>query len=105
MLHISDERSELAFFFFSSRRRHTRWPRDWSSDVCSSDLLEGTELSTLEFVEAVTPEVGPDPEIAPMGGSVFESLLERVGESFMFGQIDAEGAAQSMVDELGAAIS
>src|SRR6266508_5252540 len=25
-------------FFFSSRRRHTRWPRDWSSDVCSSDL-------------------------------------------------------------------
>src|SRR5207253_7376450 len=27
------------FFFFSSRRRHTRWPRDWSSDVCSSDLV------------------------------------------------------------------
>src|SRR5690625_4418179 len=25
-------------FFFTSRRRHTRWPRDWSSDVCSSDL-------------------------------------------------------------------
>src|SRR5437870_518409 len=30
--------SVVAFFFFSSRRRHTRWPRDWSSDVCSSDL-------------------------------------------------------------------
>src|SRR5207253_8681953 len=27
------------FFFCASRRRHTRWPRDWSSDVCSSDLL------------------------------------------------------------------
>src|SRR5690625_6475783 len=27
-------------FFFSGRRRHTRWPRDWSSDVCSSDLLD-----------------------------------------------------------------
>src|SRR5207249_6109563 len=27
------------FFFFSSRRRHTRSKRDWSSDVCSSDLL------------------------------------------------------------------
>src|SRR2546428_366589 len=26
------------FFFFSSRRRHTRSDRDWSSDVCSSDL-------------------------------------------------------------------
>src|SRR6266511_3167914 len=30
-------RSHL-FFFFSSRRRHTRFSRDWSSDVCSSDL-------------------------------------------------------------------
>src|SRR5947209_16136991 len=28
----------LIFFFFSSRRRHTRYWRDWSSDVCSSDL-------------------------------------------------------------------
>src|SRR3712207_8688246 len=28
----------LRFFFFSSRRRHTRYWRDWSSDVCSSDL-------------------------------------------------------------------
>src|SRR5258707_11606318 len=27
------------FFFFSSRRRHTRYWRDWSSDVCSSDLV------------------------------------------------------------------
>src|SRR3712207_9343574 len=27
------------FFFFSSRRRHTRYWRDWSSDVCSSDLF------------------------------------------------------------------
>src|SRR2546422_10794681 len=27
-----------SFFFFSSRRRHTRCSRDWSSDVCSSDL-------------------------------------------------------------------
>src|SRR2546422_2737860 len=30
---------ETAFFFFSSRRRHTRCSRDWSSDVCSSDLV------------------------------------------------------------------
>src|SRR2546426_9284363 len=32
------------FFFFSSRRRHTRLQGDWSSDVCSSDLLQGPEL-------------------------------------------------------------
>src|SRR2546422_6889067 len=31
------------FFFFSSRRRHTRCSRDWSSDVCSSDLREVRE--------------------------------------------------------------
>src|SRR5437762_11491396 len=29
----------LHFFFFSSRRRHTRYIGDWSSDVCSSDLI------------------------------------------------------------------
>src|SRR5690606_1518600 len=29
------------YFFFSSRRRHTSFSRDWSSDVCSSDLLPG----------------------------------------------------------------
>src|SRR5467141_4382346 len=29
------------FFFFSSKRRHTRFKCDWSSDVCSSDLLDG----------------------------------------------------------------
>src|SRR5690348_18475582 len=29
----------MKIFFFSSRRRHTRWTGDWSSDVCSSDLF------------------------------------------------------------------
>src|SRR5260370_20024895 len=29
----------IIFFFFSSRRRHTRFKCDWSSDVCSSDLM------------------------------------------------------------------
>src|SRR5207253_7093018 len=33
--------------FFSRRRRHTRCTRDWSSDVCSSDLAEQTELALL----------------------------------------------------------
>src|SRR5215217_2153092 len=33
----------VLFFFFSSRRRHTRYWRDWSSDVCSSDLVAETE--------------------------------------------------------------
>src|SRR2546430_6052843 len=32
-------RNNASFFFFSSRRRHTRFDCDWSSDVCSSDLI------------------------------------------------------------------
>src|SRR2546426_4986640 len=40
-------------FFFSSRRRHTRLQGDWSSDVCSSDLLHplGDEVDPLQEVE------------------------------------------------------
>src|SRR5689334_23486285 len=34
----------FVFFFFSSRRRHTRWNCDWSSDVCSSDLIGTNDL-------------------------------------------------------------
>src|SRR5256886_10133657 len=40
-------------FFFSSRRRHTRFDCDWSSDVCSSDL--GTPLQRFEFT---SPRMG-----------------------------------------------
>src|SRR5439155_8603719 len=40
----------MFFFFFSSRRRHTRWPRDWSSDVCSSDLLALAEVGGIGLV-------------------------------------------------------
>src|SRR5215203_7075181 len=38
----------MFFFFFSSRRRHTRYWRDWSSDVCSSDLEPDGHLLTRE---------------------------------------------------------
>src|SRR5690625_6630400 len=43
-------------FFFSSRRRHTRWPRDWSSDVCSSDVVRARaeELHGSRSFEVVT---------------------------------------------------
>src|SRR5690349_23797619 len=38
----------FVFFFFSSRRRHTRSLRDWSSDVCSSDLQRGGRWSSAD---------------------------------------------------------
>src|SRR5687768_18373944 len=55
-------------FFFSSRRRHTRCSRDWSSDVCSSDLTSATSSSVpklsprYDHVEGITYP-------SPRGGS------------------------------------
>src|SRR5919107_6046747 len=57
------------FFFFSSRRRHTRYWRDWSSDVCSSDLAtedqvaqeilwEGTHTGPMETPGGTLPPSG-----------------------------------------------
>src|SRR5256885_6951690 len=46
-------RVAVVFFFFSSRRRHTRLQGDWSSDVCSSDLPE--------LEQAVKIDPNPDP--------------------------------------------
>src|SRR5690606_40249464 len=39
------------FFFFSSRRRHTRFSRDWSSDVCSSDLGQLNGEDIMEIIQ------------------------------------------------------
>src|SRR5690349_1596484 len=45
------------FFFFSSRRRHTRSLRDWSSDVCSSDLMPGSLVQPGDATCAAKPYV------------------------------------------------
>src|SRR5215813_14511719 len=47
----------LFFFFFSSRRRHTRCGRDWSSDVCSSDLDSALIAEYKRYHEHVWPEI------------------------------------------------
>src|SRR3712207_5039692 len=44
-------------FFFSSRRRHTRYWRDWSSDVCSSDLTT-SEKDTAMHGESILVDIG-----------------------------------------------
>src|SRR3989442_14986056 len=58
----------MNFFFFSSRRRHTRCGRDWSSDVCSSDLdaigrtlfrLSVSHRHLLDWVTAAQAKVSP----------------------------------------------
>src|SRR5699024_11711431 len=52
--------SLLFFFFFSSRRRHTRSKRDWSSDVCSSDLPQFFPDFSSQFSEIFFPSFPPD---------------------------------------------
>src|SRR5687768_17761984 len=49
----------FSFFFFSSRRRHTRCSRDWSSDVCSSDLNQADDDGdgTVDEEDCVVPPV------------------------------------------------
>src|SRR6476620_293652 len=57
----------IVFFFFSSRRRHTRYWRDWSSDVCSSDLTDQPSVGSIEsgpgspgrYTVMVPPDVAP----------------------------------------------
>src|SRR5438874_1182352 len=48
--------SVVSFFFFSSRRRHTRSLRDWSSDVCSSDLPLFSEWGSIQNTRSPTPK-------------------------------------------------
>src|SRR5882757_4590551 len=57
----------LFLFFFSSRRRHTRYWRDWSSDVCSSDLIG---FNRVPVAAPITPELEANllkgsPKISP----------------------------------------
>src|SRR5207247_4546615 len=62
-------------FFFSSRRRHTRSTRDWSSDVCSSDLLPPVDFPTIQ-VTAQYPGAAPD----VMASSVTTPLERQFGQ-------------------------
>ena len=52
----------LVYFFFSSIRRHTRSKRDWSSDVCSSDLIFSAIRKNYTLTEniEITMECNPD---------------------------------------------
>src|SRR5215208_6482050 len=70
----------MFFFFFSSRRRHTRWPRDWSSDVCSSDLL--LALVAIERLLAFD-RGGGLPAFALACGAIALALLTRQSSGWL----------------------
>src|SRR2546430_12126018 len=73
----------MCFFFFSSRRRHTRFDCDWSSDVCSSDLYlefyngEGVQhiaMATNNIIETVTDLQKRGVEFLQIPSTYYETL-------------------------------
>src|SRR5256885_9859708 len=86
-------RSVSMFFFFSSRRRHTRLQGDWSSDVCSSDLdREFTETRPPSKAEALA---GLDEAVA-----VYRRVVEGLTPE---GLLAAHPDAEKMGSEIGRA--
>src|SRR5438876_1920181 len=96
--------SSDSVFFFSSRRRHTRWTGDWSSDVCSSDLtskrhlqasrwqaLQSTDICGLPSTRLQMPLRGSSAshwtQMSGFCSSLFLSRSEerRVGKEGIFG--------------------
>src|SRR5713226_2581547 len=86
------------FFFFSSRRRHTSWTGDWSSDVCSSDLtLLGPQTTVQHLVDHVAsalagPRTAP---AAPMLSAALGALADAGPELFRFAPVAVEVPLQS----------
>src|SRR3712207_7184563 len=65
LLHQSND---IGYVFFSSRRRHTRYWRDWSSDVCSSDLVQAHVADPLAVPGGLPLHPVLAPAARPVGG-------------------------------------
>src|SRR5256886_6840362 len=82
-------------FFFSSRRRHTRFDCDWSSDVCSSDLEElvrGAVFNELD-IRALRSDliaVGNDPLVSNRAGGAPTTIIS---PSLLFDELEEIGRA------------
>src|SRR5436853_3676873 len=92
-------------FFFSSRRRHTRCLSDWSSDVCSSDLVSQLYAERLKLSNpadhAVLPEVISKEPLGPMVRHGDDQWFDIVKWT-LFAMVDAEelGVTQKNADEM-----
>src|SRR3989449_11620977 len=65
------------FFFFSSRRRHTRCSRDWSSDVCSSDVMTRVRGQVGRGALVVSVSKGLEPERLSTPSCVLADVLPK----------------------------
>src|SRR5207253_8232527 len=95
-------------FFFSSRRRHTRWPRDWSSDVCSSDLVPrlgpghrvraaGQKLAAAPQEQQDDEAQGDEPEM--LGAHAALLAASEIGRASCRGGGEGRGGARTVEGE------
>src|SRR6266496_2312564 len=72
----------MCFFFFSSRRRHTRSLRDWSSDVCSSDLRKEQLTRRLDKLRVEVQEAADELDAARTQAGEMQGSLEELVRAF-----------------------
>src|SRR5699024_11800114 len=88
----------LILFFFSSRRRHTRSKRDWSSDVCSSDLqLDIQQLREGERFAAYPPHSAPPSLLAVQGQIITGRSTDQIGRASCRGRVGIKEGAEDMI--------
>src|SRR5437868_11866959 len=103
----------MSFFFFSSRRRHTRSKRDWSSDVCSSDLVDAVAiLDAAGFDKVIVETVGVGQDeveivktadvsvvvLVPGMGDDIQAIkagIMEIGDVFVIDKADREGVLRT----------
>src|SRR3989475_568688 len=96
--------SDCSIFFFSSRRRHTRFDCDWSSDVCSSDLLQAQAIAGRAEIRVACAE----PELAireaeralAMHHELGDAILETEDRRILAVALSIAGKTQDAVDML-----
>src|SRR5690606_39950184 len=78
----------LCSFFFSSRRRHTRFSRDWSSDVCSSDLAFAALVITSHGRQVFDITTGLT--TLPDGGRIYDALTDVEVEAALIEYVEGQ---------------
>src|SRR5690625_7646527 len=87
-------------FFFSSKRRHTRWPRDWSSDVCSSDLDVYDEVAK-RIVDLTNEKQAGDPASNEIytGPVIEQAAFDKISSYIEIGKEEGELLASDEGDD------
>src|SRR5690625_7821453 len=99
-------------FFFSSRGRHTRWPRDWSSDVCSSDLSVFGEDVTVDW-SIISDDKELDVRGAHLGPHTWSAAIKIIESGVLpldeicthqYGLGDVQTALDQVADSAGSSV-